>query len=98
MVKHTQIFRRLLPTNCLSLLNHFMGLALKGLNHDRDVPKCYVMRKKTQNKKQKTITKTKNTITWILAVIPTSHNKINKKQLKSKNYTVQTVSNLLRIR
>ena len=91
MVKHTQTIGRLLATNCLNLFNHFMGLALKGLNHDRNVPKCYVMRKKTQNKKQKTITKTKNTITWILAVIPTSHNKINKKQLKSKNYAVKTV-------
>ena len=29
MVKHTQIIRRLLPTNCLSVLDHYVGLALK---------------------------------------------------------------------
>ena len=31
MVKHTQTIRRLLPTNCLSVFDYFMGLALKGL-------------------------------------------------------------------
>ena len=31
MVKHTQTIRRLLPTNCLSVLDHFVGLALKSL-------------------------------------------------------------------
>ena len=31
MVKHTQPIRRLLPKNCLSVLDHFVGLALKGL-------------------------------------------------------------------
>ena len=25
MVKHTQTIRRLLPTNCLSVFDHFMG-------------------------------------------------------------------------
>ena len=34
MVKHTQTIRRQEPTNCLSVLDHFAGLALKGLyNH-----------------------------------------------------------------
>ena len=32
MVQHTQTIRRLLPMNCLSVFNHFLGLALKGLN------------------------------------------------------------------
>ena len=32
MVKHTQIIRRLLPKNCLSVFDHFVGLAFKGLN------------------------------------------------------------------
>ena len=32
IVKHTQTIRRLLPTNCLSVFDHFLGLALKGLN------------------------------------------------------------------
>ena len=31
MVKHTQSIRRLLPTTCLSVFDHFVGLALKGL-------------------------------------------------------------------
>ena len=31
MVKHIQTIRRLLPTNCLSVFDHFVGLALKGL-------------------------------------------------------------------
>ena len=31
MVKHIQTVLWLLPTNCLSVFNHFMGLALKGL-------------------------------------------------------------------
>ena len=31
MVKHTQTICRLLPTNCLSVFDHFVGLTLKGL-------------------------------------------------------------------
>ena len=31
MVKHTQTIRRLLPMNCLSVFDHFVGLVLKGL-------------------------------------------------------------------
>ena len=31
MVKHTQTNRGFLPTNCLSMSDHFVGLALKGL-------------------------------------------------------------------
>ena len=30
MVKHTQTIRRQQPTNCLSVFDHFVGLALKG--------------------------------------------------------------------
>ena len=33
MVRHTQTIRRLLPTNCLSVFEHFVGLALKGLRY-----------------------------------------------------------------
>ena len=33
MVKHTQIIRRQKPTNCLSVFDHFVGLALKGLKN-----------------------------------------------------------------
>ena len=31
MVKHTQTIRRLEPTNCLSVFDHYDGLTLKGL-------------------------------------------------------------------
>ena len=31
MIKHIQTIRRLLPMNCLSVLDHFVGLVLKGL-------------------------------------------------------------------
>ena len=31
MVKHAQTIRRQKPTNCLSVFDHFVGLALKGL-------------------------------------------------------------------
>ena len=31
MVKHSQTIRQLLPTNCLSVLNHFVMLTFKGL-------------------------------------------------------------------
>ena len=33
MVKHTKTIRRLLPTNCLNVFDHFVGLALKRLTH-----------------------------------------------------------------
>ena len=31
MVKQTQTVHRLLPTNCLSAFDHFMGLGFKGI-------------------------------------------------------------------
>ena len=31
MVKHTEAIRWTLSTNCLSVFDHFVGLALKGL-------------------------------------------------------------------
>ena len=31
MVKHTQTSRRVLPTNCLSVFDHFVGRVLKEL-------------------------------------------------------------------
>ena len=35
MVRHTQTIRQLLPTNCLSMFNHFVGLLLKELISSR---------------------------------------------------------------
>ena len=32
-IKHTQTIRQLLPTNCVSVFDHFVGLALKQLIH-----------------------------------------------------------------
>ena len=32
MVKHTQTIRRLFSTNCLSVFDHFVQLALQGLS------------------------------------------------------------------
>ena len=32
MAKHTQTIRRQEPMNCLSVFDHHVGLALKGLN------------------------------------------------------------------
>ena len=31
IVQHSQTIRRLLPSNCLSVFDHFVGLAPKGL-------------------------------------------------------------------
>ena len=39
MDKHTQTICRLLPMGCLSLFDHFMGLALKGLIYALGYPK-----------------------------------------------------------
>ena len=36
MVKHIPIIRRLLPTNCLSVFGHLVGLALNGLIRERN--------------------------------------------------------------
>ena len=33
MIKHTETIRQQQPTNCLSVSDHFVGLALKGLNN-----------------------------------------------------------------
>ena len=38
MVKHTQKIRRQQPTNCLSVFNHFVKLALKGLSECASTP------------------------------------------------------------
>ena len=39
-VKHTQTIRWQKPTNCLSVFDHFVGLALKGLKL------CYMCKRK----------------------------------------------------
>ena len=36
MVKHTETIRRQQPTNCLSVFDHFVGLALDGLKQEID--------------------------------------------------------------
>ena len=37
MVKHTQTIRWQQPTNCLSVFDHFVGLALEGLKWRQNV-------------------------------------------------------------
>ena len=39
MVKRTQTIRRLLPKNCLSVLDDYVGLALKVLTEPKQVSK-----------------------------------------------------------
>ena len=34
MIKHTQTMRRVLPTNYLSVLDHYMGVMLERLKND----------------------------------------------------------------
>ena len=38
-VKHPQTIRRQQPTNCLSVFEHFVGLALKGLTNLKKIHK-----------------------------------------------------------
>ena len=40
MVKHTQAIRLLTLTNCLSVFDHFVGLARKGLIDQISLPGC----------------------------------------------------------
>ena len=35
MVKHTKTIRRILPTNCLSVFDHFVGLLLKAFSKNK---------------------------------------------------------------
>ena len=54
MVRHTQKIRRFLTTDCLSVFDHFVGLALKGLKislktlaivENDKMPKCKTLQK-----------------------------------------------------
>ena len=42
MDKHTQTIRRNLSTNCMSVFDHFVGLALKGLTIFSEIILFYV--------------------------------------------------------
>ena len=48
MVKHIQTIRRQLPTNCLSVFDHFVGLALKGLRSAIFSSNVYLIRVMTE--------------------------------------------------
>ena len=50
MVKHTQTICRLLPMNCLSVFDHFVGLALKGLNNISPIFHFYIPWKRQKTK------------------------------------------------
>ena len=52
MVKHTQTIRRKLTTNSLSVFDHFVGLAVKGLNESVEclqVTQPQILPKKKRN-------------------------------------------------
>ena len=49
MVKHTQAIRRPLPTNYLSVFEHFAGLALKRLINISTNPFCHLSNRNCQN-------------------------------------------------
>ena len=63
MVKDTQTIHRLLLTNCLSVFDHFVGLALKGLN------KKVVTKYFTDNEMTHVEMKQKNTILFFPAQV-----------------------------
>ena len=46
MVKHTETIRRQKPTNCLSVFDHFVGLALKVLTGTLSLKTNLVMNRK----------------------------------------------------
>ena len=51
MIKHTQTTCWLLPTNCLSVCDHSVGLALKGLKSGQlMIPNYLVLTFKTTSK------------------------------------------------
>ena len=63
MVKYTQTIRRLLPTNCLSMCDDFVGLELKGLKRtmmkipqlERNIPpKICLFKANNRNARKKT--------------------------------------------
>ena len=41
MVKHTQTICQKNPTNCMSVFDHFVGLALKGLRDEAQFKKAF---------------------------------------------------------
>ena len=49
MVKHTQTIRRQQPTNCLSVFDHFVGLAFKGLKDKQKFQNNFVETKNHSN-------------------------------------------------
>ena len=59
MVKHIQTIRWVFPTNCLSVFDHFVGLALKGLKIDTFSADKYFI--KVENKTMQSNNNHKNT-------------------------------------
>ena len=64
MVKDTQTIRRFLPTNCLSVFDRFVGLALKGLIGDTKT-KVEVLQLKCSYNTEKGPT---SDVTWLLGL------------------------------
>ena len=65
MVKHTETIRRLLPTNCLSVFDHFVGLALKGLICFQIMKsESYCFKSKNNKNRQHNLIKSNNNIIY----------------------------------
>ena len=67
MVKHTQTIRRQQQTNCLSVFDHFVGLALKGLTDDMYFQ--WIQMKDTISNSWKEIVKQENSVNNNLLII-----------------------------
>ena len=52
IVKHTQTIYRLLPTNCFSACDHFVGLALKGLTFIVRLSLVFIYKQRRKTKKK----------------------------------------------
>ena len=50
IIKHTQIISRLLPTNCVSVFYHSVGLVFKGLTLNTIFPKRKTIRSRNRQK------------------------------------------------
>ena len=86
IAKHTQKIHWLLPTNCLSVLNHFVELALKGLKNrlkNQKMDSLHLVVTSCLQKTRSNIDLTETKLLWM------------KKQIKNKVLTIFTIKNLI---
>ena len=90
MVIHTQAIRRLLPTNCLSVFDHFVGLALKGLSNRDNVRAPIQFKRESQSQLLKRCFFFKNSpndyhINSTRVIRPVKRNKLSFSSIEIKN-------------